>query len=99
MDGQKAFETFKFANNDVYPCICILLRIGCVPGIGSSEVEHAASGIRHLKTPYCTTVSSWHESDLNLLQLKNVCEIDIDAVVERFVTMNSQRLYTKNSWY
>ena len=56
----------KNADRDCFPNIRILLAIGCISLIGSTEAERAASGARRLKTPYRATMGYKHESDLKL---------------------------------
>ena len=57
----------KYAHRDCFPNICILLAMGCISLIGSTEVERAGSGLRSLKTPYRATMGEKCNSDLNLL--------------------------------
>ena len=60
----------KYADRDCFPNIRILLAIGCISPIGSTEAERAASGVRRLKTPYRVPMKDKRESDLNFLQLQ-----------------------------
>ena len=60
----------KYADRGCFPNIRILLAIGCISPIGSTEAERAASGVRRLKTPYRVPMKDKRESDLNFLQLQ-----------------------------
>ena len=60
----------KYADRGCFPNIRILLAIGCISPIGSTEAERAASGVRRLKTPYHAPMKDKRESDLNFLQLQ-----------------------------
>ena len=60
----------KYADRDCFPNIRILLAIGCISPIGSTEAERAASGVRRLKTSYRAPMKGKRESDLNFLHLQ-----------------------------
>ena len=50
-ESQDSFiDMLKYVNCDCFPNIYILLAIGCISPIGSTEAERAVSGIRRLKT-------------------------------------------------
>ena len=75
----------NFADTDFFPNIHKLLILGATSPIGSTEAERAASGIRRLKTPYQTTMGDKRESDLNLLHLQRISNIDIQSVTKMFI--------------
>ena len=69
-ESQDSFiDMLKYADRDCFPNIPIVLAIGRISPIGSTEAERAASGVRRLKTPYRATMGDKRESDLNFLQL------------------------------
>ena len=68
-----------------FPNIKKLLVIGCVSPIWLTVAERAASGLRRLKNPFRTTMEEQQESDLNLMQLQRVQDIDIDQIVVTFI--------------
>ena len=49
-ESQDSFIDIKYVDCDCFPNIYILLAIGCISPIGSTEAERAVSGIRRLKT-------------------------------------------------
>ena len=107
VDGEPAYQlpepldsftnALQMADRDSFPNIRTLLTIGCVSPIGSNEAKRSASGIRRLKTPYRSTMSDLRESDLNLIQLQKVTEIDVSNVAQIFVNLKRRRLFMSNS--
>ena len=89
----------QMADPDSFPNIRTLLTMGCVSPVGSNEPQPAASGIRRLKTSYRSTMSDSRESDLNLIQLQKVADIDISKVAQIFVNLNRRRLFMSNSLF
>ena len=57
----------------------------CIPKCGS--------GIRRLKTPFRSTMSNKRESDLNLLQMQTVTDIDVDAVAKLLINKQPRRMF------
>ena len=90
------FLRLSLAGYDFFPNIKKLLVIGCISPIGSTEAERAASGVRRLKTPFRIAMGEQRESDLNLLQLQRVEDIDIDKVVASFIKNNLRRLFARS---
>ena len=78
----------KYANRGCFPNIYILLSIGCISPIGSTEAERVASGVRRLKTPYRATMGDKRESDLNFLQLQR-------EVPVLFIDLHKHRLFNE----
>ena len=72
-------------DTDFFPNICQLLILEANSTFGSTEAERAASGIRRLKTLYQSTVGDKRESDLNLLHLQRISNIDIQSVAQMFI--------------
>ena len=67
-----SIDMLKYADLDCFPNILVLLAIGCISPIGSTEAERAASGVRRLKTPYHAAIGDKRESGLNFLQLQHI---------------------------
>ena len=84
-------EAINLADYDFFPNINKLLVTGCISPIGSTEAETAASGVRRLKIPFRSTMGEQRESNLNLLQLQRMEDIDIDKVVASFIKKNPKR--------
>ena len=87
---------FQMADPDSFPNIRTLLTMGCVSPVGSNEPQ---PGIRRLKTSYRSTMSDSRESDLNLIQLQKVADIDIPKVAQIFVNLSRRRLFMSNSLF
>ena len=72
-------EALNFADTDVFPNIRKLLILGATSPIESTKAERSASGIRRLKPLYRVTMGGKRESDLNLLNLQRISNIDIQV--------------------
>ena len=59
--------------------------------IGSTETDRAASGIRPLKIPHRSTIRDKKQSDLNLLHLQRISNIDIQSVAQMFIRSYPQK--------
>ena len=65
-ESQDSFiDMLKYADCDCFPNVGILLAIGCISPIGSTEAERAARSVRWVKTPYRATMGDKCESDLS----------------------------------
>ena len=103
VDGKPAYQlpdpsdsfinALQMANPDSSSKIRILLTIGYVSPIGSTEAVYAASRIGQLKTPYQSTMSDSREPDLNLIQLEKVIELDVSNVAQ----ISNSPLYDTNN--
>ena len=71
------------------------LVVGATFPIGSTEEGRAASGIRRLKTPYRSTMGDKRESDLNLLHLQRISDIDIQSVAKMFIRKYPRKMFKK----
>ena len=89
-------EASNFAGTDFCPNIRKLLILGATSPIGSTEAERAASGIRRLKTPYQSAMGVKRESDLNLLHLQRISNIDIQSVAQMFIRKYPQKMFKKS---
>ena len=67
----------KFADSDIFSNVRKLLTIGAIFPIGSTEADRAVSGIRNLKKSYRSTMVETRKSNLNLLQLQRISNIDV----------------------
>ena len=88
-------DILKYADCDCFPNIRILLAIGCISSIGSTEAERAASGIRQLKIPFGATMGDKRESDLNFLQLQRIKKVDAEKVSVLFIDLHKGRLLSE----
>ena len=78
-------EALNFADFDFFPNMHKLLILGTTSPIGTTEAERATSGIRRLTIPYRSTMDAKTESDLNLLYLQQISNIDIQSVAQMFI--------------
>ena len=85
----------NYANCDCFPNIRILLAIGCISLIESTEAERAASGVRRLKIPYRAAMGDKHESDLNFLQLQLIKKVDHEEVSVLLIDLHKRRLFNE----
>ena len=83
-------DMLKYANRDCFPNIRILLAIGCISPIRSTEAERAASGVRRLKTPYRATMGYKRERDINFLQLQRIKKVDSEEVSVLFIDLHKR---------
>ena len=89
-------EASNFTDTDFFPNIRKLLILGATSSIGSAEGERTTSGIRRLKTPYQSTMGDQRESDLNLLHLQQILNIDIQSAVQMFIRKYPQEMFKKS---
>ena len=95
-ESQDSFiDMLKYAHSDCFPNIRILLAIGCISLIGSTEAETAASGVRQLKTLYRATMGDKRESNLNFQQLQRI-KVDPEEVSVLFIDLHKRRLFNEN---
>ena len=94
-ESQDSFtDMLKYADCDCFPNVGILLAIGCISPIGSTEAERAARSVRWVKTPYRATMGDKCESDLNFLQLQGTKKVDPEEVLVLFRDCHKCRLYS-----
>ena len=56
-------DCLKLTDRGTFPYIHLLLCVGCISPIGSSEAERVASGVRWIKTPYRSTMTDIRENN------------------------------------
>ena len=88
-------EALNFADPDFFPNRRKLLILEINSTIRSTEDERAASGIRRLKIAYQKTMCDKRESDLNLLHLQRISNIDIQSVAQMFIRKYPRKMFKK----
>ena len=88
-------KELKYADRDCFPNIRVLLAIGCISPIGSTEADRAASGVRRLKTLYRATMGDKRESDFSFLQLQHIKKVNPEEVSELFIDLHKRRLFNE----
>ena len=89
-------EALNFADPDFFPSIHKLLILGATSPIGSTEAERAAPGKRGLKALYRSNMGNKTESDLNLLHLQRISNIDIQSVAQMFIRNYPRKMFKKS---
>ena len=87
-------EASKFADTDFFPNTHKLLILGVTSSTGSTETENTASWIRWLNTPYQSTIGDKRESDLNVLPLQRIS--NIQSVAQIFIKKYSWKMFKKS---
>ena len=75
-------ECVKYADEDMYPNIRVLLIIGCAPPVSSAEAECSFSGLRRnrMSDVIRNRMSDEKLSGLALMHLHHDLDIDIDEI-------------------
>ena len=85
----------KYTDRDCFPNNRMLLAIGCISPIGSTEAERVASGVMLLKTPYLATMEDKRESDLNFLLLQLIKKVGSEEVSVLVIDLHKCRLFNE----
>ena len=86
-------ECVKYADEDMYPNIQILLIIGCTLPVSSAEAERSFSGLRRIKSYLRNRMSDERLSGLALVHLRHDLDIDVDEICTILVTKNKRRMF------
>ena len=87
-------ECVKYAAEDMYPNIRVLLIIGCSLPVSSAEAERSFSGLRRIKSAYLRNrMSDEWLSGLALMHLHHDLDIDVDKICTIFVTKHKRRMF------
>ena len=86
-------ECVKYADEDMYPNIRILLIIGCTLPVSSAEAERSFSGLRRIKSYLRNRMSDERLSGLALVYLHHDLDIDVDEICTILVTKNKRRMF------
>ena len=70
----------KYADEDMYPNIRVLLTIGCTLPVSSAEAERSFSGLRRIKSYRRNRKSDERSSGLALIHLHHDLDIDVDEI-------------------
>ena len=83
----------KYADEDMYPNIRVLLIIGCTLPVSSAEAERSFSGLRRIKSYLRNRMSDERLSGLALMHLHHDLDIDVDEICTIFVTKHKRRMF------
>ena len=81
-------ECLEHADEDIFPNIRTLLRIGCTLPIGSCEAERSFPCLQLVKTYLCNRMGEDRLSGLTVMNMNHGMEIDLEAVCEMFIEKN-----------
>ena len=82
----------KYADEDMYPNISVLLIIGCTLPVSSAEAERSFSCLRRIKSYLRNRMSDERLSGLALIHLRHELDIDVDDICTIFVTKHKRRI-------
>jgi len=86
-------ECVKYADEDMYSNIRVLLIIGCTLPVSSAEAERSFSGLRPIKSYLRNRMSDEWLSGLALMHLHHDLDIDVDKICTAiFVTKHKRRM-------
>ena len=86
-------ECVKYADEDMYPNIRVLLIIGCTLPVSSAEAEPSFSGLRRIKSYLRKRMSDERLSGLALTHLHHDLDIDVDEICTILITKHKRRLF------
>ena len=87
-------ECLKFADEDQYPNIHIILKVGCTLPVGSAEAERSFSGLRRIKSYLRNRMTDERLAGLALMHLHHDIEIDVNEICKRYIAANKRRLFS-----
>ena len=81
------------ADADIFPNIRVLIEIGCIFPVSSSEAERSFSSLRRIKTHLRNRMGEDRLAALTLLNINSNLDIDPKEIVARFIKKNPRRLF------
>ena len=84
---------YTHADPDIFPNIQVLLSIGCIFPVTSSEAERSFSVLRRLKTSLRNRMGEERLASLALMHTNYNVTIDPEMIVEHFVRANPRCLF------
>ena len=87
--------SLKACDADSFPNTHTLLRIACTIPVSSAENERCNSVLKAIKNPMKCTKTNDRLSSLALMIIHRNFPVDINKVVEDFITMHPRRLLNK----
>ncbi|XP_021358427.1 52 kDa repressor of the inhibitor of the protein kinase-like [Mizuhopecten yessoensis] len=81
------------ADEDVFPNLNTLLRIGCILPVGSCEAERSFSCLRRLKTYLRNRMGENRLTGLALMNMNHDIDIDLDKVCQAFIQRHSRNMF------
>ena len=90
----KLLECLQQADEDQFPNVKQLLRIGCstLP-VGSAEAERSFSAFRRLKTYLRSRMSEERLSGLALMHIHHSLHIDVKEICHKYIQAHERRMF------
>ena len=79
-------------NKDMYPNLCVLLKICCTIPTTSCECKRSASALRRLHTFSRASMTQERLSSLALMYIHYLTDIDLEEAVDLFAKKHPRRL-------
>ena len=76
----------------MYPNIRALVTILCTLPVTSCSAERSFSGLKRIKTPFRSVMTTSRLSGLTLLNVHRDIPIDIEAAIDEFATLHPRRV-------
>ena len=89
----------EHADEDIFPNIRTLLRIGCTLPVGSCEAERSFPCLQLVKTYLCNRMGEDRLSGLTVMNINHGIEIDMEAVCEMFIGRNKWKMFSSYILY
>ena len=92
-------ECLEHADEDIFPNIRTLLRIGCTLPVGSCEAERSFPCLQLVKTYLCNRMGEDRLSGLTVMDMNHGMEIDLETVCEMFIERNKWKMLSSYILY
>lgn len=90
------FECYLAADEDRFPNIKALSRIGCTLPVGSADAERSFSCLRRLKTYLRNRMGEDRLSSLALMNIHHEFEVNTEKVIEEFKKRSNCHLFSRS---
>jgi hypothetical protein len=85
--------SLAICDEDIYPNIHVLLKIGCTLPISTCEAERSFSCYRRVKTHLRSSMNTERLAGLTLMHLHDDVDIDIDDICQNYITRHNRRMF------
>ena len=92
-------ECLEHADEDIFPNIHTLLRIGCTLPVGSWDAERSFPCLRRVKTYLGNRMGEDRLSGLTVTNMNHGMEIDLETVCQMFIERNKRKMFSSYILY
>ena len=92
-------ECLELADEDIFPNIRTLLRIGYTLPVGSCEAEHSFSCLQWVTTYLDNRMGEGRLSGFTLMNMNHGMEIDLETVCKMFIERNKRKMFSSYILY